>query len=167
MDYKNGKIYKLVNDELNLTYYGSTCTPLYKRLYQHKTKSNKCSSKILFEKGEVKIYLVEKFPCNDRIELNQKERYYIENNDCVNKRIPARTKKERNKIYRENNKDLIKKKDKEYRENNKDKINKRKKEYRENNKDKIKEYNEKYKQKKIQENNKKFLEREQIKIVYF
>jgi len=39
MDYKNGKIYKLVNDELGLTYYGSTCTELRKRLHQHKKQA--------------------------------------------------------------------------------------------------------------------------------
>ena len=94
VNYKNGKIYKLVNDELNLTYYGSTCNELRKRLSGHKTKTNKCKSKIMFESGEVKIYLVEEFPCNDRLELNQRERYYIENNNCVNKNIPTRTPKE-------------------------------------------------------------------------
>ena len=101
VNYKNGKIYKLVNDELNLTYYGSTCDELRKRLYGHKTKANKCMSKIMFENGEVKIYLVEKFPCNDRIELNQRERFYIENNECINKQIPGRTLKE----WIRNNKD--------------------------------------------------------------
>jgi len=94
VNYKNGKIYKLVNDELNLTYYGSTCNELRKRFNDHKKNNNKCSSKIMFESGEVKIYLVEKFPCNDRLELRQKERYYIENNNCINKNIPNRTKKE-------------------------------------------------------------------------
>jgi hypothetical protein len=154
VNYKNAKIYKLVNDELNLTYYGSTCDELRKRLYGHKNKSNSCKSKIMFESGEVKIYLVEKFPCNDRIELNQKERYYIENNKCINKNIPTRTQKEyyidnKEKIteykkeYYHDNKDKKKQQKKEYREKNKDKM----KEYYNNNKDKIKEYKKKYYQK--------------------
>ena len=144
MDYKNAKIYKLVNDELNLTYYGSTCTALHKRLYQHKHKSNRCSSKIMFESGEVKIYLVELFPTENKILLTQRERYYIENNDCINKKIPNRTKKEYDKEYYIDNKEKFRVKNKNNYENNKDKISKRKK--------------EKYKQKKILENNKRFLE---------
>lgn len=148
MDYKNGKIYKLVNDELNLTYYGSTCAPLHKRLYQHKHKSNPCSSKILFESGEVKIFLVELFPCNNRIELRQKERHYIENNDCVNKRIPNRTIKE---YMKDNNLKYTTIKGKLILIKNKLILIK----------------NNKQKQKQILENNKQFLEREQIKIVYF
>ena len=91
VNYKNAKIYKLVNDELNLTYYGSTCNILRIRLSGHKQLTNTCCSKIMFESGEVKIYLVEKFPCNDKIELNQRERFYIENNNCINKKIPNRT----------------------------------------------------------------------------
>ena len=181
MDYKNAKIYKLVNDELNLTYYGSTCTALHKRLYQHKSKSNTSSSKIMFESGEVKIFLVELFPTENKILLTQRERYFIENNECINKTIPNRTKKEyyidnKDKIkeYYLLNKEKIKQKNKgkikEYYLLNKDKIKQKNKEYgkeynvknKEKIKERMKEYyllnKEKYKQKKIQENNKRFLE---------
>ena len=127
VNYQDGKIYKLVGG--GLTYYGSTCNELYKRIYHHKYKSNKCKSKLLFDTGDnVKIILVEKYPCNDRMELSSRERYYIENNECVNKVIPSRTHKQ----YREDNKDKIK----QYREDNKDKI----KQYYEDNKDKILDY---------------------------
>ena len=34
------------------------------------------------------------FPCNTKLELEKRERYYIENFECVNKSIPTRTKKE-------------------------------------------------------------------------
>ena len=90
VNYKNGKIYKLVNDELGLTYYGSTCTELKKRFYAHKSKAKakKCTSYKLFEKGECKIYLVEKCPCDNKNHLESVERFYIENNLCVNTRIP-------------------------------------------------------------------------------
>ena len=157
VNYKNAKIYKLVNDELNLTYYGSTCDELRKRLYGHKNKTNSCSSKSMFESGEVKIYLVEKFPCNDRMELKQKERYYIENNECINKTIPNRTKKEyyidnkeKIKEYQKNNKDKIKQQKKEYYQNNKE----YKKKYYQENKDKIKQQKKEYYQKNKQEKNK-------------
>ena len=131
MDYQNGKIYKLVGG--GLTYYGSTCSTLTRRLCGHKTnfkQGKNTTSKLLFETGdEVKIFLVEKFPCSDKIELNARERWYIENNECVNKRIPTRTDKE----YKEANKEKIKEYNKEYIEANKNKI----KEYYEANKDKI------------------------------
>jgi len=159
VNYKNAKIYKLVNDELNLTYYGSTCDELRKRLYGHKKKSNKCCSKIMFGSGEVKIYLVEKFPCNDRIELNQKERYYIENNECINKIIPCRTAKE----YREDNKEKIKEKDKKWKENNKD----YQKEYREKNKQKIKQYMKEYQinnKDKINKKQRQYREKKKLKL---
>jgi hypothetical protein len=64
------------------------------------------------------IVLIEKCPCNDKEELHKKERFYIENMDCINKIIPTRTSKE----YRENNRDMILVKKKEYRKQNAEKI---------------------------------------------
>jgi hypothetical protein len=140
MDYKNGKIYKLVGG--GLTYYGSTCSTLTRRLCGHKsqfaTGKLKATSKLLFDtRDEVKIFLVEKFPCSDKMELNARERYWIENNECVNKYIPTRTQNE----WKELNKDKIKEK----REMNKEYF----KHYRELNKDKIKEQISKQRSEKI------------------
>ena len=121
VNYENGKIYKIVNDELNLTYYGSTCNTLTKRLSSHKTSKNKCSSKILFTmETKTEIFLVEKFPCNDKEELHQRERYYIENNVCINKVIPNRKPKESKKAYDTKNNEKIKEYNKEYFSKNKD-----------------------------------------------
>jgi hypothetical protein len=169
VNYQDGKIYKLIGN--GLTYYGSTCNELHKRLWQHKNNfinykgGGICSSKILFESGEVEIILVEKYSCNDKNELTSRERYYIENNDCVNKVIPTRTYKE----WEEQNKDKLKEKKKEYREANKDKI----KEYYDTNKDKLKEWREvnKYKmleyKKKYRDNNKgKIKERQRLNRLY-
>jgi hypothetical protein len=50
--------------------------------------------------------LVENYSCNSKKELETRERYYIENNECVNKNMPTRTMKE----YQEENKEKIKKK---------------------------------------------------------
>ena len=98
--YANGKIYKLTCE--GLTYYGSSCNTLTKRLNSHKCKSNNAMSKLLFEKGStVHIALVEDFPCDRKEQLNARERYYIENNECVNKIIPGRTPKE----YKEDHKE--------------------------------------------------------------
>jgi hypothetical protein len=133
--YQRGKIYKLVNDEMGLTYYGSTCNELRKRFHTHKSETNRSSSKKLFEKGEVQIILVEKYPCNDKMELLKRERYYIENNECVNKNIPLRTdkeyyndNKEKYRDYYQNNKESMNKKSRDYHEKNKESMNKKQKE---------------------------------------
>ncbi len=144
VNYQNAKIYKLVGG--GLTYYGSTCSELRYRLYKHKSKFNDCKSKLLFETDDkVEIILVEKYPCNDKMELHQRERYYIENFECVNHRVPSRQFKEYSKIYREHNKDKLK----QYREDNKDKLRLKKKQYIEENKDEIR-----LKKKQYYENNK-------------
>ena len=158
IDYTKSKIYKLTTPHnVELVYYGSTVNPLYKRKGQHKAQykinKNKCTSKLLFEIGidDVIITLVENVNCNTKEELLQRERFYIKNNNCVNKNIPTRTNKEYKvyqKDYKEINKDKIKKYkkeyNKEYREINKDKQKEYQKEYKEINKDKIKEYQKEY-----------------------
>ena len=136
-DYQLSKIYKLhcilENDDEPLVYYGSTIEPyLSTRLSKHKDKyrsyiNNKyhfVTSFKLFDKygiNNVLITLVELFPCNSKAELHSRERYFIENNKCVNKNIPTRTDKE----YREANKEQLIIKSKEYREANKEQINKK------------------------------------------
>ena len=97
-------------------YYGSTCNTFAKRLIQH--KGDNITSKVLFEYGKPQMILVEKYPCNDKMELTQRERFYIENNECINKHIPGRTKSE----YYLDNIDYFKNRNKKYRESNKEKI---------------------------------------------
>jgi len=101
VNYQNGKIYKIVGN--NLTYYGSTCEPtLAKRLTKHKCALNEykkgqrrfITSFKIIESGEYNIVLVEKHSCKSKDELHKRERFYIENNECVNKVIPGRTHKE-------------------------------------------------------------------------
>tara|TARA_R110002153_G_scaffold20593_5_gene69762 strand:+ start:274 stop:822 length:549 start_codon:yes stop_codon:yes gene_type:complete len=140
-DYQNAKIYKIINDEMpDKVYYGSTCNTFAKRLSSHKTKSEssrRCTSKVLFEYGNPQMILVEKYPCNDKLELTQRERFYIENNECINRIVPNRTHKE----YYDDNKEMLLSKRKEYYKNNKEK----EKQYREANKEKSKQYREKRK----------------------
>ena len=148
-DYQKGKIYKLWSPMGNEIYIGSTCDELYKRKNKHKTSMD-CSSKILFEKyNDVRIELIEYFPCNNKQELNKKEGEYIRNNICVNRYIAGRTHKEYDKEYYENNQEKIKEKKKEYYEDNKESIKEHYKEYYEKNKESIKEYKKEYNQKKI------------------
>ena len=76
--------------------------------------------------GDYKIELIEE--TDDKL----RERYWIENTDCINKVIPGRTTEE----YYQDNRDKINQKQKEYYEKNTEKH----KEYYENNKGKILEY---------------------------
>ena len=143
-DYKNAKIYKLWSPEGDDLYIGSTTQPLYARLSEHKKKRETCTSKILFEKyDDVRIELIESFPCENKDELNKREGEYIRNNICVNKVIAGRTKEEYYEDNKEKLKEYMKEYDKEYYKNNKEKI----KEYQENNKQKIKEYMKEYREK--------------------
>jgi hypothetical protein len=150
--YQNGKIYKLVNTEGTLTYIGSTCQTLAKRKANHHSnyknwkngKSRYTTSFKIFDDDEdgCQIILLEAFPCESKIELEMRERYYIETIECINKVRPTRTIKE----YFEDNKDKIQVNNKQYREKNREKLREIQKKYREDNKNKIQEYkNEKHK----------------------
>ena len=145
-DYQNGKIYKIWSPEGDDIYIGSTTEILCRRLAAHKSNYNigrTTTSRILFEKyTDVRIELMEEFPCDKKSKLIAREGHYIRTLNCVNKTIPDRTFKE----YYEKNKDYYK----EYYETNKDKIKEyyidnknhileQRKEYRKKNKDRIKE----------------------------
>jgi hypothetical protein len=132
--YNKGKIYKIVDNTNGNVYYGSTIQTLKERLRIHKSRLN-CSSRDIIANEDYEIILIENYPCESKKELELRERYFIENNECINNKIPGRTQKE----YRQDNRDIIQKISKEYHENNKDKINQQKKEYYENNKDKIRQ----------------------------
>ena len=137
---KDGKIYKIepLNGDEGDIYIGSTTQKyLSSRMNQHRSsytrELNFCKSYLLFDKYGIEncnIILLEMVNVNNKMELHQRESYYIKLLKCINKNIPLRTIEE----YREANKDKIKDKIKEYYEANKDK----KKEYYEANKDKIK-----------------------------
>ena len=167
VNYQDGKIYKIVCDDKDLVYIGSTCEPtLARRLTKHKSsyrdwlkdnsKKYMTSFKVL-EKNNFDIILVESCPCNSKDELHKRERHYIETIQCVNKYVPGRTIKE----YYGINKDKIK----EYREANKDKIKEKNKEYYEANKDKKKEYDQANKDKINERRRLLRLEKKQEKIV--
>ena len=146
-NYENGKIYKLTCDKSDKIYIGSTVQSLNERLSKHKNNKNKknCTSKQLFELGEVKIELIENYPCDTKKELETKERHYIQKykDIVVNKRILTRTAKE----WRKDNKEYVKQKKNEYHKKNKEKILEQKKQYYQANKKIIIEKNKEYKQK--------------------
>lgn len=109
------------------------------RMAGHRTaskKKNNSTSEQLFEGGNPVIVLVENFPCNSKEELHKRERFYIENNSCVNKIIPGRT----NKEWREANAEKIKKHKKEYNQENKEKILEYTRRYRIDHAEQLKQY---------------------------
>ena len=115
------KIYKIIDNTNGNVYIGKTKNTLNYRLRKHKSNRT-CSSRLIIDNGDYRIELIEETDDDSR------ERYWIENTDCINVNIPGRTDKE----WREKNKD----KNKEYREKNKEKI----KEYEKVNKERKKEY---------------------------
>jgi hypothetical protein len=145
-DYQLGKIYKIVCNTTGKVYYGSTCEPtLARRLAKHvgnfngwsNGKDHFVSSFIILENNNYQIILVEKYPCDDKMELLKRERYFIENNECVNKSIPSRSAKESvQEYYKENKDNILIQKKKYYEENKNDKKEYSKNHYEEN-KDKI------------------------------
>ena len=139
--YQNSKIYKIISDNTNMIYIGSSYEPrLSRRLARHKMNYNdwlKDNNKTYITSYEIlkldnySIVLLENYSCNNRDELRARERYYIElyKNICVNKVIPYRTENEHlkvNKEYRDKNKEQIKIQRKQYRDNNIEKIREKK-----------------------------------------
>ena len=134
-NYSNGLIYKIVCNDVNITdiYVGSCCN-FRRRKTAHKTCCNNKKSK----NYNFKIYQtiranggwqnwsmleVEKYSCNDKRELELRERHWLEQLKAnLNCNIPSRTQKERKKQYYEENKNKINEKQKQYNEKNKNKI---------------------------------------------
>ena len=118
VNYQNSKIYRIVDNTNGNVYYGSTCeNTLALRLSKHKAdykqylnrNHNFTTSFDILKNNNYEIILVESYPCNNKDELHARERFYIENNECVNKYIPNRT----NKEWCERNKEVIAEKTKQ------------------------------------------------------
>ena len=119
VNYNNSKIYKIEpieSNELNDIYIGATKNKylsarfaIHKhdyKLWKDNLRTN-IKSFDLFEKYGVdncRIVLLESFNPIDKDELNQKELYYIQKNNCVNKNIPGRTKQ---KYYNDNRNKIL------------------------------------------------------------
>ena len=92
-DYQKGKIYKIISNETDEVYIGSTTQTLSLRLGGHKRNykkylNNKYSyttSYNILKYDDVKIILIEECPCDNREQLLKREQYYIDNMDCINK----------------------------------------------------------------------------------
>lgn len=112
-NYQLGKIYGIFAPSIFKVYIGSTYRSLASRLYKHKKRNSQCTSKQLMKCIDMKIVLIENFPCNSRKELERREGEWIKSLEgsgmCVNKNVAGRTRKEyqqsnrgkeRNKKYR-------------------------------------------------------------------
>lgn len=119
VNYQNGKIYRIVCNVTGKQYIGSTVSTLSTRLSQHKNSLIKtCSSREVLISDDYNIVLIEDYPCDRKEQLLQRERYYIEIMDCVNKKIPTRTKEE----WYQDNKERLLEKQTIWNNNNKDKL---------------------------------------------
>ena len=90
--YKNGKIYKITDNTNGNIYYGSTQKTLNRRLSDHKydykrreKEGNTRTSSTIICNNDFTMELVEDYPCNSRKELEERESYYINNFECINK----------------------------------------------------------------------------------
>ena len=103
----------LLEDCDGLKYVGSTITKLNVRLSGHRSdkKSAKNCSSSKLNLDNCIIIVLER--CN-KAERKERERYYINEIDCVNQMKLNGRDKEKQKEYREKNKEQIKEKKKEY-----------------------------------------------------
>ena len=127
-DYQNSKIYKIVCNETNDVYIGSTTVKLSERMSKHRNhykrykagKMNYITSFEILKYPSAKILLVRNTPCNSKEELDALEAGFIKNNECVNKVVPGRTKAE----WYQDNAEQIKQCHKRYRQENAESIKK-------------------------------------------
>jgi len=144
---QSGYIYKLYcpTDENSDVYYGSST--ITHRLLNHKVHYRNWKDGIkthltsfnLFDKYGVDnciLEVIENVMYNDITELRERERYYIDNFQCINIQKPNRSKKQ----YAIDRKDYLKEKAKENRIKNEVAIKQRKKLYNDTHKEEYKEY---------------------------
>ena len=129
-----GRIYKLVSDETDDIYIGSTIQTLERRESGHtwdykrygEGKQHYMSSYKVVKYRDMRIELIFEGEFESVKEMHQLEGEYIRNTaNSINRCIAGRSRQESDKEYRKNNKHKIQEKDKNYRENNKDKIKER------------------------------------------
>lgn len=140
-NYQNAKIYKIVSNQSEKVYIGSTVQKLCQRKGGHMRDfrewkingSEYVTSFEILKYDDADVILLEKFPCNSKEELEARERYYIETLNCVNKSIPQRNQKE----YYNDHRDRILEYKKAYGQQNKTSINLKQRERYEQNKEKF------------------------------
>ena len=128
-DFNKSFIYKITNGVLD--YYGSSADTYEKRKSKHVSKSNTCTSKKIINSDlPWSMDIIEWFPCSCAEELEDREAWYIANNECVNEHLPGAVRraggvKAYDKQYYSNNAEKIKQQNKQHYTDNADKINAR------------------------------------------
>ena len=154
MDYKCAKLYAIVGEDGMEVYVGSTCSPLYKRWWQHqhyaKKYPNRDIYKYISENGgceKFRIILVEEYPCENRDQLRRREGEHIKKlNPVGNHLVAGRTKQE----YYKDNQETILEKQRQYHEQNSETINEKKRQYYEQNPEYWRQYHEQNREKQRQ-----------------
>jgi len=102
---QHGQVYKIISDQCDCVYIGSTVYPLedrpkshlshYKRCKKGLIKSNIRVNRIISQEGKIEIVLLEEYEYENKFELYSRERYWIEKTEnCINKQLPGRTREE-------------------------------------------------------------------------
>ena len=100
VNYKNGKIYMILDNTNGNYYIGSTAQHRLNdriKVHKHKAYTNQYSSSIIINNNDYNVILLEEFPCNNKQELFHREKTYTQNNTdekLVNKQSPIRTREE-------------------------------------------------------------------------
>ena len=137
-----------IEDINGLKYVGSSTIGLRKRINQHKSDKLKKHG-ITSSKLDLENCIIYELQRCEKSQRNEREEYWINNIECVNKIKCLTTnsilqrKKENNKLHYQNNKEKKRLQHKQWSENNKDKMKQYSKKYCENNRDKILEYKNK------------------------
>ena len=150
--YIDGKIYEIISDNTDMVYIGSCIVTLKERLIQHKNKANTCSSKSIIDCGDYDIYLIEKYSCNNNLELRIREQIYIDiykNNgknviNLQNAYTSTEDKQKYHKEYKKNNKRQNYEYQKEYYKCNCEKLKNTEKQWYKDNREKQQEYYKEY-----------------------
>lgn len=151
----NGKIYRLVCNDGHY-YIGSTVNKLSYRFNNHKCSSKTSNSRVYtyinaIGWDNVKIELIEDYPCASKESLKEREDFYIlelkDDELCLNTNRSVVSKEEKLELmkkYYEENKDTIIYQHKNYITKNKEHNDEYQAEYRAKNAEKRREYSKKY-----------------------
>jgi len=85
--YSYGKIYKIISPHTDKIYIGSTIRDLDLRFNEHikDCKIKNLTSSQIFKHGDCEIELIEEYPCDNKKELDTREKYHIQNSlNCIN-----------------------------------------------------------------------------------
>ena len=136
MSYSKGKIYRLVCNTTGQQYIGSTSQSLSQRLGNHKSEykrflygkiTDKLTSFSILSENNFEMILIEDYPCENKNQLERRERHFIETMECINKVKPAQTREEHLEYNRQY--------DRQYRKDHKEEISKINRDYRQKHKE--------------------------------